>query len=130
MPRIGFEPTIKSSERAKTVHILDRSATVTGILRYTPTQIESSSLNSIRMDYQNRENFSGTDSIVLVFTCLILASILFELRDAWAGRCSGLIGLGRRTKIIENPDQFWILIRRTTCGFMHPLPHTPPWRSS
>jgi hypothetical protein len=27
---MGFEPTIPGSERAKTVHALDRSATVTG----------------------------------------------------------------------------------------------------
>jgi hypothetical protein len=27
----GFEPTIPASERAKTVHALDRSATVTGV---------------------------------------------------------------------------------------------------
>jgi hypothetical protein len=30
MPRVGFEPMIPASERAKTVHVLDRSATVTG----------------------------------------------------------------------------------------------------
>jgi hypothetical protein len=30
MPCVGFEPTIPASERAKTVHALDRSATVTG----------------------------------------------------------------------------------------------------
>jgi hypothetical protein len=30
MPSVEFEPTIKVSERAKTVHALDRSATVTG----------------------------------------------------------------------------------------------------
>jgi hypothetical protein len=30
MPWMGFEPTITASERAKTVHILDRPATVTG----------------------------------------------------------------------------------------------------
>jgi hypothetical protein len=29
MPRVEFEPTITASERAKTVHVLDRSATVT-----------------------------------------------------------------------------------------------------
>jgi hypothetical protein len=28
--RVGFEPTIPASERAKTVHALDSSATVTG----------------------------------------------------------------------------------------------------
>jgi hypothetical protein len=30
MPFVGFEPTIPASERAKTVRVLDRSATVTG----------------------------------------------------------------------------------------------------
>jgi hypothetical protein len=30
MPWVGFEPTIPASERAKTVHALDRAATVTG----------------------------------------------------------------------------------------------------
>jgi hypothetical protein len=30
MPRVGFESTILASERAKTVHALDRSATVIG----------------------------------------------------------------------------------------------------
>jgi hypothetical protein len=30
MPRVGFEPRILASERAKTVHALDRSATVIG----------------------------------------------------------------------------------------------------
>jgi hypothetical protein len=31
MPSVGFEPMIPASERAKTVHALDRAATVTGI---------------------------------------------------------------------------------------------------
>jgi hypothetical protein len=30
LPSVGFEPTIPASERARTVHALDRSATVTG----------------------------------------------------------------------------------------------------
>jgi hypothetical protein len=32
MPEVGFEPTITASERAKTVHTLDGSATVAGRL--------------------------------------------------------------------------------------------------
>jgi hypothetical protein len=32
MSCVGFKPTIPTSERAKTVHALDRSATVTGML--------------------------------------------------------------------------------------------------
>jgi hypothetical protein len=30
MPSVGFEPTISAFERAKTVHVLDRAATVIG----------------------------------------------------------------------------------------------------
>jgi hypothetical protein len=30
MPSVGFEPTIPAFQRAKTVHALDRVATVTG----------------------------------------------------------------------------------------------------
>jgi hypothetical protein len=30
MPRVGLEPTIPAFQRAKTVHALDRAATVTG----------------------------------------------------------------------------------------------------
>jgi hypothetical protein len=30
---MGFEPTIPASERAKTGHALDRSATVTGVVK-------------------------------------------------------------------------------------------------
>jgi hypothetical protein len=33
MPRVGFEPTVPVFERAKTVHALDRAATVITILR-------------------------------------------------------------------------------------------------
>jgi hypothetical protein len=32
MPWVGFEPTIPAFERAKTVHALDRAATVIGII--------------------------------------------------------------------------------------------------
>jgi hypothetical protein len=31
---VGFEPTIPASERAKTVHTLDRAATVTGFIEH------------------------------------------------------------------------------------------------
>jgi hypothetical protein len=37
---MGFEPTIPASERAKIVHALDGSATVTGIYLNTTLQIE------------------------------------------------------------------------------------------
>jgi hypothetical protein len=34
MPLVGFEPKIPASEREKTVHALDRAATVTGTVLY------------------------------------------------------------------------------------------------
>jgi hypothetical protein len=34
MPRVGFEPVIPVLKRAKTVHALDRAATVMGILAF------------------------------------------------------------------------------------------------
>jgi hypothetical protein len=34
MPRVGFEPTIRASKRAKTVLALDYSATVIGMKTY------------------------------------------------------------------------------------------------
>jgi hypothetical protein len=37
MPWVGFEPTIPASERAKTVHALDRAATVIGSYYITNT---------------------------------------------------------------------------------------------
>jgi hypothetical protein len=37
MPWVGFEPKIPGSERAKTVHALDRSATVTGFFALYPS---------------------------------------------------------------------------------------------
>jgi hypothetical protein len=37
MPRVGFEPTISVFERAKTVHVLDRVATVIDLLLISTT---------------------------------------------------------------------------------------------
>jgi hypothetical protein len=34
MPRVGYEPTIPVFERAKTVHALDRAATVIGVVNH------------------------------------------------------------------------------------------------
>jgi hypothetical protein len=42
MPLVRFEPTIPASERAKTVHALDRSPTMTGIIYLTYLLMELS----------------------------------------------------------------------------------------
>jgi hypothetical protein len=39
MPEEGFEPTITASGRAKTVHTLDRSTTVTGPILFSDYKI-------------------------------------------------------------------------------------------
>jgi hypothetical protein len=48
MPCVGFELTIPASERAKTVHALDRSATVTGVQKLG--SIINKKLYSVYMD--------------------------------------------------------------------------------
>jgi hypothetical protein len=53
MPQVGFEPTIPVFVRAKTVHILDRAATVIGV---TPCSLEylltfrRNTLNKLRVE--------------------------------------------------------------------------------
>jgi hypothetical protein len=39
MPWVGFVPTITASERAETVHALERSATLTGSYLFYYTQL-------------------------------------------------------------------------------------------
>jgi hypothetical protein len=41
MPWVGFEPTIPASEREKTVHALDRAATVTGRFEIRASELQS-----------------------------------------------------------------------------------------
>jgi hypothetical protein len=61
MPCVGFESTIPPSERAKTVHALDRWATMTGFIhlksKYFPgnffrSQRESPSLTFVQIKWQ------------------------------------------------------------------------------
>jgi hypothetical protein len=47
MPRVGFEPTVPAFARAKTVHALDRTATVTGAPCKYCTVILSTGLGDI-----------------------------------------------------------------------------------
>jgi hypothetical protein len=39
MPEVGFEPTIPVFEQGKTIHGLDRAATVIGCVLYAPCQL-------------------------------------------------------------------------------------------
>jgi hypothetical protein len=48
MPFVRFEPTIPASERAKTVHALDRSATMTGYGALGGMKIDSGNRSTLR----------------------------------------------------------------------------------
>jgi hypothetical protein len=47
MPWVGFELTIPESERAKTIHTLDRAATVTGY--WITTQIKMGDVQKLQL---------------------------------------------------------------------------------
>jgi hypothetical protein len=53
MPRVGFEPTITAFERAKTVHALDRTASVIGSLRNYTLFILSITLEINSLSWKN-----------------------------------------------------------------------------
>jgi hypothetical protein len=50
MPQVRFEPTVPGFERAKTVHALDRTATVIGIIEAYYTEIVGSVSSEARND--------------------------------------------------------------------------------
>jgi hypothetical protein len=54
MPRVGFESTIPASERAKTVHALDRWATVIDDLEVNTRKIKYMSLSRHRNEGQEK----------------------------------------------------------------------------
>jgi hypothetical protein len=52
MPRVGFEPMIRSFEWAKTPHALDRVATASGCSCHVLTLITRNGLPSVRSAYK------------------------------------------------------------------------------
>jgi hypothetical protein len=46
MPRVAFEPTISEFERLKTVHVLDRAATVIDILTSNGAQFNRNAISN------------------------------------------------------------------------------------
>jgi hypothetical protein len=65
MPCVGFEPTIPASGGAKTVHVLDRSATVTGYLYLYLLEIQENrmrlELNNLYQVFVNAGHSSGVN---------------------------------------------------------------------
>jgi hypothetical protein len=51
MPCVGFELTVPASERAKTVHVLDRSATVIGPQLLPPSLLKEHQNQQIKINY-------------------------------------------------------------------------------
>jgi hypothetical protein len=90
MPRVGFEPTIPVFERAKTVHALDRAATVIGYnfiqdhmissLLHPTTVFRTLLTNIVKLYYpfmaidhvshQNKTRYKITALYTLLFTSL------------------------------------------------------------
>jgi hypothetical protein len=66
MPRVGFEPTIPAFEQAKTVHALDRAATVKW-----PQEVSRSSLTNanvtVRESEKEREKFNAKVPVIMRF---------------------------------------------------------------
>jgi hypothetical protein len=52
MPRVEFEPTTPALERAKTVHALDRAATVIGTMDYCRPIHQSGTIRAGRLTLQ------------------------------------------------------------------------------
>jgi hypothetical protein len=69
MPRVGFEPTITTFERAKSVHALDRVVMVFGLMsvlgaiNYEVTRFEEVSNNAVGIKFCEKSLFLGSASI-------------------------------------------------------------------
>jgi hypothetical protein len=70
---------IPASERAKTVHALDRSATVTGFLLSTPKKIFSEIQNSFLLTAKILD-FTTSATLLLLQQFFIQSKIMFFLR--------------------------------------------------
>jgi hypothetical protein len=72
MPRVGFEPTILASKRAKTVHALERAATMTGCDWSSLLVFRSKSLPLTSDEFRGAVTYSDVKSY-LVQTCHALS---------------------------------------------------------
>jgi hypothetical protein len=77
VPCVGFEPMISASERAKTVHALDRSATVTG-------WVTNYSVNIIQKSWELLVPVSAgvcQENIIFIFLSYLIQSDFLSLDD-------------------------------------------------
>jgi hypothetical protein len=111
MPWVGFVATIPESERVKTVHALDRSATVTGTTTCTNTTII---IVNIGLRVRTRH---VRDSSVF--------SVCTSVKHCPFARCAHAANVGVNTAIYLNSDQFlWTSFINTSIGFFLP---SYPW---
>jgi hypothetical protein len=90
---MGFEPTIPASERAKTVHTLDCSATVTGMTHYTYLEYTTLTQFSFIYLFCSLFNDRSRGSVVGIATGYGL--------DDWGGRISS----PGRVRIFYSPNR-------------------------
>jgi hypothetical protein len=87
MPQVGFEPTIPVFERAKTVHALDRAATVIGCRKYSQWIYRGSKKIHLKTDkYFQHDN------------CLLIIKIIDgRTRESQSFLCIFFVLLGTKT---------------------------------
>jgi hypothetical protein len=104
MPYVGFEPTIQASKRAKTVHSLVRSATVTGRCEHVVSHIEGSDIWLIKYRAmalylylrERKWQKNGENCVMRSFVLYILHQILGR-----ANREDEMWGLWEKWEIIQ-----------------------------
>jgi hypothetical protein len=79
MPRVGFEPTIPVSERAKRVHALDRDATAIDIKRLYPFQKTRYVINYKWTSTPNPSPVSLLLPVMIIRAVIALARIYWRL---------------------------------------------------
>jgi hypothetical protein len=74
MPRVGFEPTILASKRAKTVHGLDHLATVTSVDGISIENMQCSPTSSLLIHYcSNVVQLVKFVMMVISYCCVVYA---------------------------------------------------------
>jgi hypothetical protein len=63
MSRVGFQPTIQAFEQAKTVHVLDRTATVVGKTRLRQIEILCILFSTHNVQHLTFNKFPGTHKL-------------------------------------------------------------------
>jgi hypothetical protein len=71
MPQVGFELTISVFERAKTVHDLDRSATVTDFFCVSITNFNMTLLYAFPVPFSSHVSSQNMDAFGFIIECFL-----------------------------------------------------------